>query len=179
MNRILGTITTLDHHLVEIANGGDAYRPANCPHCRSGGLWHHGCYHRKADRSAVGSEPRPDPVAILRFLCNACLRTCSRLPACIAPRRWYDWTMQQVVLLLLLAGVSLRQGCLQSGCARSTLRRWRDWLHERADSFAFFIRSRFPELGRGSDFTAFWLQVMNELSLAQAMAWLDKDLIVP
>ena len=106
MNRILGTITTLDQHIVELANGGDAYRPANCPYCQVGGLWHHGCYHRKADRSVAGSEPRANAVAILRFLCNACLRTCSRLPACIAPRRWYDWAMQQIVLLLLLTGGS-------------------------------------------------------------------------
>jgi len=34
-------------------------------------------------------------------------------------------------------------------------------------------------LGRVSDFTAFWRQVMNELTLAQAMAWLDQHLIVP
>lgn len=122
MNRILGTTTTLDQHIVELANGGDAYRPANCPHCRSGGLWRHGCYYRKADRSTDASESR-NPVAILRFLCRACLRTCSRLPACIAPRRWYDWARQQVVLLLLLAGGSLHQGCRETGRARSTLRR--------------------------------------------------------
>lgn len=99
MNRILGTIITLDQHFDEVANGGGAYRPANCPYCQAAGLWHHGCYHRKACRS----EAHRNPVAILRFLCNACLRTCSRLPACIAPRRWYDWAIQQVVLLLLLA----------------------------------------------------------------------------
>jgi hypothetical protein len=87
--------------------------------------------------------------------------------------------MQQVVLLMVMAGVSLLQCCQQTGRARSTVRRWRDWLHERADSFAFFLRSRFPELGRVSDFTAFWRQVMNELTLAQAMAWLDQHLIVP
>lgn len=81
MNRILRTITTLDQHFDEIANGGDCYRPVNCPHCQATGLWHHGCYHRKADRSAA----RRNPVAILRFFCKACLRTCSRLPACIAP----------------------------------------------------------------------------------------------
>jgi hypothetical protein len=87
--------------------------------------------------------------------------------------------MQQVVLLMVMAGVSLLQCCQQTGRARSTLRRWRDWLLERTERFAFFLRSRFPELGRVSDFTVFWLQVMNELTLAQAMAWLDKELIVP
>ena len=177
MNRILGTITTLDQHFSEIANGGNAYRPANCPHCQVGGLWHHGCYHRKADRSADVSESR-NPVAILRFLCRACLRTCSRLPACIAPRRWYDWAMQQVVLLLLLAGGSLNQGCRETGRSRSTLRRWRDRLQARSAQFAFFLRSRLPELGRLPE-PHFWHQVISRLSLAQAMAWLDKELIVP
>jgi Domain of unknown function (DUF6431) len=177
MNRILGTITTLDQHFSEISNGGNAYRPANCPHCQVGGLWRHGCYHRKADRSANVSESR-NPVAILRFLCRACLRTCSRLPACIAPRRWYDWAMQQVVLLLLLAGGSLHQGCRQTGRARSTLRRWRDWLQARSAQFTFFLRSRFPELGRLPE-PHFWPQVISSMSLTDAMAWLDQDLVVP
>jgi len=177
MNRILGTITTFDQHFDEIANGGDVYRPANCPHCRSAGLWHHGCYHRKADRSADVSESR-NPVAILRFLCNACLRTCSRLPACIAPRRWYDWAMQQVALLLLLAGASLHQGCRQTGCARSTLRRWRSWLQARSAQFTFILRSRSPELGRLPE-PHFWPQVLSRMSLACVMTQLDQDLVVP
>lgn len=174
MNRILGTITTLDQHFVELAHGGGAYRPANCPHCQAAGLWHHGRYHRKADRS----EARRNPVAILRFLCNACLRTCSRLPACIAPRRWYDWAMQQVVLLLLLAGASLRQCCCHSGCARSTLRRWRHWLQVRSAQFVFTLRSRVPDLGRVPD-SPFWPRVMISMSLAHVMTELDRDLDVP
>ena len=178
MNRILGAITTLDQHFDEIANGGEAYRPLNCPHCQAGGLWRHGFYRRKADHEAGGDVPR-ELVPIARFLCNPCGVTCSRLPACVAPRRWYGWEIQQMVLLMVMTGVSLLQCCQQTGRARSTVRRWRDWLHERADSFAFFLRSRFPELGRVSDFTTFWRQVMNELTLAQAMAWLDQHLIVP
>jgi len=177
MNRILGTITTLDQHFVELASGGDAYRPANCPHCEVGGLWHHGCYRRKADRSADSSESR-NPVPILRFLCNACLRTCSRLPACIAPRRWYDWALQQMVLLLLLAGGSLHQGRRQTGRARSTLRRWRDWLHARSAQFTFFLRSRLPELGRLPE-PDFWPRVIASMSLRDAMTQLDQDLVVP
>ena len=94
-------------------------------------------------------------------------------------RDTYDWSLQQVVLLMVMAGVTLLQCCEQTGRARSTVRRWRDWLHARTDSFAFFLRSRFPDMGRVSDPGAFWQQVMNTLSLAQAMAWLDKELIVP
>jgi len=178
MNRILGTITTLDQHFDEIANGGDVYRPPSCPYCRSGGLWHHGCYLRKADRTAIGNESR-NPVPILRFLCRSCQRTCSRLPACIAPRRWYDWAVQQVVLLILMAGVSLFQCCQQTGRALSTVRRWRDWLRARSDKFTFFLRSRFPELGRVPEPDSFWHQVISSMSLAQAMAVLNRDLVVP
>lgn len=178
MNRILASVTTLEQHFDEIANGGDVYRPANCPHCQVGGLWRHGCYYRKADRNA-GSSESLNPVPVARYLCRACCHTCSRLPLCIAPRRWYDWAMQQVVLLLLLAGCSVHHCCNCTSRARSTVRRWRDWLQARSDSFTFFLRSRLPELGRFSEFGAFWQQVISSMSLAQAMAWLDHDLIVP
>jgi hypothetical protein len=36
-----------------------------------------------------------------------------------------------------------------------------------------------PELGRVADFGAFWRNVIEELSLQQAMVLLDRDLVVP
>ena len=178
MNRIVGSITSLVQHLIAVATDAEIYRPAACPHCRCAGMWRHGCYHRKADRRVGGGESL-NPVPVLRFLCRACERTCSRLPACIAPRRWYDWLVQQAVLLLLLGGGSLRQCARCTGRARSTVRRWRDWLHERGEPFAFFLRSRLPELGRWAEFESFWRNVIDGLSLQQAMVVLDRDLVVP
>lgn len=176
MHRIVGHIASLAQHLIAVATDPEQYRPPGCPHCGLAGLWRHGCYHRKADRSARGSH---ELVAVLRFLCQGCVQTCSRVPACISPRRWYDWAVQQAVLMMLLSGVSLR-GCARgSGVDRRTVRRWRDWLRERGELFAFFLRSRWPELGRAADFDAFWRQVIDELSLQQAAAWLDRDLVVP
>ena len=107
MQRIVAIVTTIDPHLEAVGTTPDIYRPDACPHCRRVGLWRHACYHRKADRGA-GGESR-NPVAVLRFLCRECLRTCSRLPLCIAPRRWYDWAVQQAVLGLLLFGCSVRR----------------------------------------------------------------------
>jgi transposase-like protein len=180
MNRIVESITSLAEHLSAITTNAEQYRPPACPHCLRAGVWRHGCYHRKADRSAgSGSGASLNPVPVLRFLCRACARTCSRLPACIAPQRWYDWSVQQAVLLLLLAGVSLHRCAQCSGRDRRTVRRWRDWLHERGDSFAFFLRSRLPELGRAVDFASFWRNVIEGVSLQQAMAWLDRELAVP
>ena len=96
MNRIVASIASLAEHLLAVATDPEVYRPAACPHCGLAGVWRHGCYHRKVDRGDEGRLNRLDPVPVLRFLCRACVRTCSRLPACIAPRRWYDWVAQQV-----------------------------------------------------------------------------------
>jgi len=176
MKRIVGNILTLAQHLSVVQSDPEQYRPQACPHCGWARLWRHGCYHRKADRSASGEL---NPVPVLRFICQACVRTCSRLPACLAPRRWYDWAVQQAVWMLLLEGMSLH-GCSRvCGLQRRTVGRWRQWLHQRHEAFAFELRSRWPEWGRCADFASFWRQVISELSLAQAMAWLDRDLSVP
>jgi hypothetical protein len=59
------------------------------------------------------------------------------------------------------------------------VRRWRDWLHSRSDTFAFFLRNRFADLGRSAQGSRFWRAVLDRMSLAHAMAWLDRDLVVP
>ncbi len=178
MHRIVASITSLEAHVAALESGCQAYRPLNCPHCNGCKLWGHGCYYRKADRGP-GADGALNPVAIARFLCAACRHTCSRLPLCIAPRRWYNWAVQQLVLLLILTGSSVNY-C--SGCAaldRRTVRRWRDWLDQRSEDFVFHLRSRFAELGREPDAPALWRSVMNAMTLGVAMAWLDQELIVP
>lgn len=176
MKRIVESIASLAEHMIAVISDPEVYRPAACPRCGYAVVWRHGCYHRKADRSAEGSL---NPVPVLRFLCRACVRTCSRLPACIAPRRWYGWVVQQAVLLLVLSGVSLHRCARCCGRDRRTVRRWRDWLGERGEQFAFFLRSRWPELGRVAEFESFWRNVIDELSLQRAFAWLDRELVVP
>jgi hypothetical protein len=101
------------------------------------------------------------------------------LPACIAPRRWYDWAAQQALLLCLLAGASLRAAARSCHIDRHTGRRWRDWLGERGEHFAFHLRSRFPQWGRATDVLAFWRMRLTECSLQALMARLDHDLIIP
>lgn len=176
MHRIVGSIVSLAQHLIALATDPEQYRPSACPHCGYARVWQHGRYHRKADRSRGGAH---DPVAVLRFLCAACPQTCSRLPACLSPRRWYAWAVQQAVLVLLLSGASLHGCARASGLDRRTVRRWRDWLHERDAQFSFALRSRWPELGRVAEFNAFWRNVIDERSLQQVMSGLDRELAVP
>lgn len=181
MNRILASVTTLAQHIAAVATNREIYRPLRCPHadCGVAGLWHHGCYFRKADRSTADPAKSLNPVPILRFLCPICKRTCSRLPACIAPRRWFDWVMQALVLLMLLADHTVRQSSHCSGRARSTVRRWRDWLSAKGDTFSLWLRSRFPELGRHPDHDSLWRHIMQNMTLMQAMACCDCHTTVP
>lgn len=178
MNRILASVTSLEQHLQSLVLNSDAYRPVACPHCERSGLWHHGRYYRKADRRK-GVQESLNLVPVPRFLCRGCTGTCSRLPACIAPWRWYDWLIQQAVLLLMLGGCSVHRCARSTGRDRCTVRRWRDWLAQRGDSFAFFLRSRFPELGRVSGHESFWRHVIESQSLREAMVWVDRELSVP
>jgi hypothetical protein len=81
--------------------------------------------------------------------------------------------------MMVLGGVSVH-GCSRcAGCARRTVRRWRHWLDARSERYAFVLRSRFAELGRLADHESFWRHVLDSLSLAQAMAWIDRELTVP
>lgn len=156
----------------------EAYRPAACPRCQRSGLWRHGHYERKADRRVgVSADESLNPVAVPRFLCPACVRTYSPLLACVAPRRWYDWAVQQLVLLMLRAGGSVHRCAVCT--VRHTVRRWRNWLCDRSEVFAFFLRSWHPEFGRRADHESFWRKVIDVLSPEQAMVLLDHDLVVP
>jgi len=179
MNRILASVSTLEQHLDALATNSEVYRPLRCPHCEVAGLWCHGHYFRKADRRTGPSGGLLNPVPVPRYLCPNCKHTCSRLPACIAPRRWFDWVMQQLVLLMLLAGASVRRCSHCSARARSSVRRWRDWLGTRGETFSFWLRSRFCELGRHPDQASLWRDVMQNMTLMCAMAWCDCHTTVP
>jgi transposase-like protein len=172
MHRIVFAFPTLQQHLRAVRSTPQSYRPDACGHCGSACLWCHGCYHRKADRNDDGSL---NPVPVLRFRCSTCRRTCSRLPLCICPRRWYGWALQQQVLLLLLIGASLRRAAAVLGLSYYTVRRWWRWLQTHGVTFAFHLRSRFSGLGRATDTRAFWLACFERMPLCEAMAWLDHD----
>ncbi len=178
MHRILSANPSLPQHIVQIAHAPQVYRLAACPYCGLCNPWLHGYYQRKADRGAT-VEATLNPVLVARFCCRGCGRTSSRLPLAIAPRRWHPWAQQQRVLLPLLAGASLRQASALAGIARRTARRWWHWLQERSLNFSFILRSRFPEFGRSDDALAFWRICLAAMPLAEAMAWVDREIAVP
>jgi transposase len=111
---------------------------------------------------------------IPRFYCPKCHRTCSRLPACLSPRRQYWWEIQQAVLERLISGESIRAVARQMMAGRRTIGRWWQWLMEEFDTHSLHLRSRFPELGRAVDWKAFWSHCFDQMSLDKAMGWLDR-----
>ena len=177
MCRILPAIESLNQHLYYLKHHADAYRPEHCPHCGLCGVWHHGHYLRKADREGKDGVYL-DPVPIPRFYCHDCRATFSRLPACIAPRRWYLWVTQQAVLVLLLSGYSLHKVARMCRPGRRTIGRWWRSLKSRFQEHTFCLRSRFPDLGRHLCFSSFWAACLQRMSLADAMGWLERDGVV-
>jgi hypothetical protein len=96
----------------------------------------------------------------------------------VAPRRWYGWAIQQLVLQLLLVGCPGYRCAGWVGLDRRTIGRWWGWLSERSEGFALFLKARFPELGRAVDWCEFWQGCWQTMSLSQAMAWLDREGVV-
>jgi hypothetical protein len=175
MHRIVSGITTLCQHIDTLRSTPNIYRPPCCSNCGHGTLWNHGYYFRKAVRGLAFDDKNQQPIPIPRYLCSFCQRSCSRLPSCIPPRRWYGWLLQQQVLQSLLTFYSLRGCRIVHGLCRSTVRRWWNWLASRTPIFEFFLRSRFPEWGRAIDSQSFWRACLCSMPLSEIMACLDND----
>jgi transposase-like protein len=171
MHWIVPAIASLKQHLKCLAATPAMYRPPQCPTCGFARLWAHGSYDRKADRRGGALNPIPVP----RYKCTGCRGTCSSLPACLSPRRWYDWAAQQGVLLLMLAGASVRSCAKRAGSDRRTVRRWWQNLQTRHLQFDFFLIGRSPELGRADSWHELWQRCLTHEPLSAVMAWLHRQ----
>ena len=179
MSRIVPDIDTLDQHLHQLEFHPEIYCPVCCPHCGIGTLWRHGDYYRKADRERRDGD-RLDPVPIPRYYCPGCRHTCSRLPSGIAPRRWYLWAVQQAAIAFVLGGRSFRRSAGKCQPNRRTISRWWQRMKERFALHSFHLRNHFPALGRHASISSFWPACLEQMSLVDAMTWLDRDgVIIP
>ena len=83
-----------------------------------------------------------------------------------------------MALLSLLSGDSLRECATISGRARSTVRRWWQWLQQSHEQYAFHLRSHWPEWGRAASWQGFWQLALTQELLREVMAWLDRQGVV-
>lgn len=172
MRPILADIATLMQHIIEFRSNPESYRPSNCCYCGYRKPRCHGHYTRKADREN-STEKSLNSIEIPRFYCPICKKTCSVLPECIPPRRWYLWHIQQACLLLSFSGMSLRQIAKRSLPSRWTISRWLGRLKEQFELHALHLKSRFSEFGYSNSFERFWKNCLAKFSLSKAMLILN------
>ena len=165
MQNIVPNLTTLAQHLKAQKETPERFRPVRCPSCGKAGLWDHGHYDRKADR-ASGAH---DPIHIPRFFCQHCHKTCSTLPECISPRRWYLWCIQQAAMVLVLTGKSIAAVAREIAPSRHTISRWMGRLKERFRFHKDVLCQHITDLGRTDNFAEFWSACFSETPLSQAM----------
>jgi len=179
MRPILSEIRTFRQHLVTLSRAPEKYKPSNCPYCHSIKLWCHGYYPRKPDRLHIGYYSHND-LSVARFKCTDenCGRTCSTLPECFSPRRWYPWINQQWCLWFLLAGYSINQVDKLFPMARSTIVRWNNWLSDRFNLFHRLLKNKFPDFGYFENKVIFWSTWLDNYSLSHAMVTLNNQQIV-
>jgi len=181
MRPILSEILTFRQHLEALFRTPEKYKPSHCPYCHCIKLWSHGFYPRKPDRIHTSQYSQND-LAVARFKCTdeTCGRTCSTLPECFAPRRWYPWINQQWCLWFLLMGYSVNQVDAIFPMARSTIVRWKNWLDDRFNLFHRYLKNKFPEFGYIENKVSFWVNWLDQYSLSQAMVYLNnQQVIVP
>ena len=166
---ILPEITTLMQYLFQKENSNpDIFDNIRCAHCGCAKLWKHGCYYRKADRYNQGDQSL-NPIPIQRFLCLSCKKTCSILPECIPPKRWYLWEIQQIIFALFLTGKTICAIAKEFTPSRYTISRWVTRIQKQFKIHQSILCQHFVDLGRAKDFTDFWLSCFENISLAQAM----------
>ena len=167
MTHILADILSLTQYQEWLNKESKQHRLTHCPHCGKARLHLHGHYPRKSDRSAAGQSL--NPILIQRYYCPACKKTCSVLPECIPPHRWYLWETQQIALVLILSGQSICAIAKKIMPAQRTIARWmarfRDQFHIHKDALCNHIAA----LGRTIGFTDFWLTCLKTMSLSKAM----------
>jgi len=171
MRFIIPDITNLPDYFFNFDDIMDQYHNdcKPCPHCGAHSLWKHGFYERKPDRE-TGEY---NFTLHQRYICRYCHKTCSVLPECIPPRRWYIWKIQQSALSQYLSGISIKSIAKSILPSRSTVSRWIDELKEKFLVYADTLKSLVPSLGYYSNFNSFWQGCLDQWSLSSIMLTLN------
>ena len=168
---IIPGVSSLAKYCQQIAEPTSALKQQEsnaCPHCHAGTLVKNGFYHRKASRTNEDSI-KLNPVPIQRYLCKSCKRSCSALPECIPPRRWYLWDIQSKVLSLFISGKSYRAIARLLLPTRSTIARWIKRFNSQWLLYADTLRQHLPAVCHSQKFKPFWATVLGQCSLASVM----------
>lgn len=165
---ILPGIKSLIQYIHVLETNPAPLRLERCLSCGKAHPWLHGSYPRQADRENP-SKGSLNPVPIQRYYCPECDKTCSVLPECIPPRRWYLWLIQQAVFLLYLAGIRIFAIAKTVLPSRQTIGRWIRRFKEQFYLHKDSLCNLFIDLGRSTGMSDFWLAAFKVTDLGEAM----------
>ena len=168
MVHIFADIMSLVQYIDLLKHEPEKLRLEHCLCCGKSNPWRHGGYFREADRINPSSTSL-NSVFIQRYYCPSCQKTCSVLPECIPPRRWYLWDMQQVIFLLYLSGLSAYAVARATQLSRQTIKRWITRFIERFRFHKDALCTHFAAFGRCVTMPSFWQTVFKTMSLGAAM----------
>ena len=158
-----------------------------CPTCGILDALHiHGSYNRNPDRPIVLGKKLLNPIIVLRYICKYadCRKTCSQLPECISPRRWYLWKEQQRVVQNYLDGNNWHEISTTTCIPVGTCKRWCSWLKDKFNIHAQILKNVAGNLHQVLadcfDFKSFWQKCFTHISLDRAMLLCHQSgLVIP
>lgn len=168
MVHIFADILSLVQYINSLKNNPKEIHLDHCLYCGKSNPWRHGGYFRKADRINPSSDSL-NSVFVQRYYCTDCKKTCSTLPECIPPRRWYLWDLQHVIFLLLLSGKSAYSVAKEVIPSYKTIKRWLDRFLKQFRFHKDALCTHFPELGRAINMIDFWQIALQTMNLGKAM----------
>lgn len=168
MVHIFADILSLVQYIESLKNRPEQLRLNHCLCCGKSNPWRHGGYSREADRINPSSKSL-NPVFIQRYYCPSCQKTCSVLPECIPPHRWYLWDIQQAIFLLYLSGMSAYAIAKTTRPSRQTITRWLMRFVALFRVHKDALCTHFHALGRSTNMTDFWQTALQTMSLSTAM----------
>jgi transposase-like protein len=168
MVHIFADISSLVQYIELLKNEPEQLRLNHCLCCGKSNPWRHGGYSREADRINP-SITSLNPVFIQRYYCPSCQKTCSVLPECIPPRRWYLWDIHEVIFLLYLSGLSAYAVAKVVSPSRQTIKRWLTRFIEQFCLHKDALCTHFHALGRSTTMADFWQRAFQTIRLSTAM----------
>lgn len=170
MPHILTGILSLIQYKNDVEyNFTEKLRPERCECCGKSKPHRHGKYSRQSAGGKNNSDSSLNPLWIQRYYCSSCRKTMSVLPECMSRNRWYLWSVQQVILLLFIQGVSITKIAKTQAPSRHTISRW----ITRFKHTFLVHRDRLIQvktaLSQYVTFHSFWIACLGLISLSEAM----------
>jgi len=170
MPHILTGILSLIQYKNDIeGNFREELRPERCECCGKLKPHRHGSYPRQTAGGKNKSDASINPIQIQRYYCPSCCKTMSVLPECIPRKRWYLWSIQEVVLSLYAQGLSLNKIAKSCRLSRHSISRWISRFNERFLVHRDTLIQIKSTLAQYITFRTFWNACLGLMHLSEAM----------